>query len=129
MGAAAGAAVALSACSTYGGDNSGGNKAPAPNPTATGAFAKTSEIPVNGGKIFKDQGVVVTQPTAGTFKAFSLICTHAGCEVSEVAGGTINCPCHGSKYKIADGSVANGPAPKPLAAKKITVTGDSLQLG
>ncbi|WP_198358746.1 Rieske (2Fe-2S) protein [Streptomyces fildesensis] len=93
------------------------------------ALAKTADIPVGGGKIFADQKVVVTQPTAGNFKAFSAVCTHQGCAVSDVADGTINCPCHGSKFNIADGSVANGPATKPLAAAKVTVAGGSLQLG
>jgi Rieske Fe-S protein len=95
---------------------------------ATPALARTSDIPVGGGKIFADGAVVVTQPTAGTFKAFSTVCTHAGCAVTEVKNGTINCRCHGSAFRVADGSVKAGPAKKPLAAKKITVDGDSLRL-
>ena len=67
--------------------------------------------------------LVITQPKAGTFKAFSAICTHQGCTVSTVENGTINCPCHGSQFAIADGSVVNGPAPKPLPAKNIKVSG------
>jgi Rieske Fe-S protein len=46
--------------------------------------------------------------------------------VANVSGGTVNCECHGSKYKITDGSVVEGPAPSPLAAKTITVLGDVL---
>ena len=88
--------------------------------------AKTSEIPVGGGKVFDTQKVVVTQPTAGQFKAFTAVCTHQGCTVSTVKDGTINCPCHGSKYSIADGSVQGGPAPAPLAAKTVTVNGDEI---
>src|SRR5207248_974836 len=92
--------------------------APAPsNGHAGGPLAQTSEIPVGGGKIFADASVVVTQPTTGQFKAFSSICTHQQCPVTSVSGGTINCPCHGSKYSIADGSVKSGPAPKPLPSK------------
>ena len=72
--------------------------------------------------------VVVTQPTAGVFKGLSAICTHAGCTVNKVADGTIDCPCHGSKYNL-DGSVANGPATTPLASENITVQGDSIVLG
>jgi len=60
---------------------------------------------------------VVTQPVSGTFKAFSATCTHQGCAVSEVANGTINCPCHGSRFAVADGSVTAGPATTPLARK------------
>ena len=91
-------------------------------------LGKTSEIPVGGGKVFADQKVVVTQPTAGEFKGFSAICTHQGCTVGSVSGGTINCPCHGSKYKVADGTVAGGPAPAPLPPKQVTVSGDEITL-
>ena len=81
---------------------------------------------MGGGKIFSDEKIVVTQPTAGEFKAFSSICTHQGCPVTKVADGTIDCTCHGSKYSIEDGSVEDGPAPKPLPEKTVTVTGDTL---
>lgn len=97
-------------------------------PPAANALASTADIPVGGGKIFTAQNVVVTQPTAGTFKAFSTVCTHQGCAVTAVAGGTINCPCHGSKFRVADGSVAAGPAPKALASKNISVNGTSITL-
>lgn len=103
----------------------GGAAAPAP---AANALASTADIPVGGGKIFAAQQVVVTQPTAGTFKAFDTTCTHTGCTVDEVTGGTINCPCHGSMYAIADASVVGGPAPSPLATKAIKVSGTSITL-
>ena len=83
-------------------------------------------IPVGGGKVFSEQKVVVTQPTAGDFKAFNAVCTHQGCVVATVEGGTINCACHGSKYDIATGEVRNGPATKPLSAKKVSISGDGL---
>lgn len=93
-----------------------------------GVVARTSDIPVGGGKIFADRKVVITQPTQGTFKAFDTTCTHAGCTVNEVANGTIDCPCHGSKYDIKDASVVDGPAPAPLAPKNITVSNGSISL-
>ncbi|WP_055492613.1 Rieske (2Fe-2S) protein [Streptomyces sp. TP-A0356] len=105
-----------------------------PSTTASGSpsggheLARTREIPVGGGKIFKQQKVVVTQPTKGDFKAFSAICTHEGCTVGTVADGTIDCPCHGSRFRIADASVAHGPATRPLPPKKITVEGDTIRL-
>ena len=71
--------------------------------------------------------VVVTQPAAGVFKGFSANCTHKGCKVNKVADGTIDCPCHGSKFNL-DGTVANGPATKPLENKAISVQGDSIVL-
>ncbi len=95
-------------------------------PAAGGALAKTTDIPVGGGTIFKDAKIVVTQPTAGQFKAFTAVCTHKQCIVANVEGGTINCACHGSKYSITDGSVKNPPAPAPLTAVPIKVTGTDI---
>ena len=86
---------------------------------------KEADIPVGGGKIFPDNQTVITQPKKGEFKAFSAICTHQGCLVDTVTT-TINCPCHGSKYSIADGSVVNPPAPQPLPPKTIKVDGTDL---
>lgn len=91
-------------------------------------LGKTSDIPVGGGKVFADQKVVVTQPTAGDFKGFSAVCTHQGCVVADVSDGTINCRCHGSKFNAADGSVAHGPATSPLPAQSVAVSGDSVTL-
>ena len=112
-------AVALASLSACGSDSSA-------TPSGSGAVsAKTSDIPVGGGRIFADAKTVVTQPTAGTYKAFSSICTHAGCPVSEVTD-SINCNCHGSKFSIEDGSVVNPPASKPLAESPVTVSGDKV---
>jgi Rieske Fe-S protein len=94
--------------------------------TGSGGGIKTSAIPVGGGTVFAGRKIVVTQPTAGEFKAFSAVCTHQGCLVDKVADGTIDCPCHGSAYSIEDGSVKGGPAPSPLPEKTVTVTGNTL---
>lgn len=95
---------------------------------AGNALAATSKIPVGGGTVFPGPQVVVTQPTAGEFKAFSAVCTHMGCIVNQVSAGTIDCPCHGSQYSIATGDVVAGPAPTPLPAKQIEVSGGSVFL-
>ncbi|KUL25048.1 Rieske (2Fe-2S) protein [Actinoplanes awajinensis subsp. mycoplanecinus] len=101
---------------TTGGDSGGG--------AAGASLALVADVPSGGGIIQGDY--VITQPTQGTFKAFTKICTHQGCEVSEVKDGTINCPCHGAKFSIKDGSVAGGPAPKPLAETKVKVDGENI---
>ena len=137
LGAGLGLVTAvLAACSTYGkkpeaaGESSttpaapsasGGTAAPAAK-----AIAKTSDVPVGSGVIVGE--VVVTQPSAGVFKGLSAKCTHKGWTVDKVADGTIDCPCHGSKFNL-DGTVVNGPAQEPLAVENITVQGDSIMLG
>ncbi|WP_162795379.1 Rieske (2Fe-2S) protein, partial [Nonomuraea lactucae] len=102
--------------------------APASGSSGGGALAKTSDIPVGGGKVFKKRKVVVTQPTAGDFKAFSALCPHQGCAVTGVADGLIDCVCHNSKFKIEDGSVTEGPAKESLREVGITVDGDRITL-
>jgi Rieske Fe-S protein len=120
---AAGVVVTLAACGSSSGGSTAGST---PGGGGAGGAIKAADVPVGGGKIFKDQDLVVTQPAAGQFKAFTATCTHAGCPVSSVSDGTINCNCHGSRYSVEDGSVKNGPATKGLTPKTVTVSGDSL---
>ncbi|MFD5627399.1 MULTISPECIES: Rieske (2Fe-2S) protein [unclassified Streptomyces] len=117
----AGIAVALTACGSEDDSSSG-------SADAGTVLAKTSDIPEGGGKVFASQGVVVTQPEAGTYKAFSSKCTHQGCAVKGITNNVITCPCHNSQFSAADGSVQKGPATQPLAAAEITVDGDSITL-
>jgi Rieske Fe-S protein len=131
-------AGALAACGSEGDKSAAGGEestssasaeastSSAPAGAPEGAIAKTADVPVGSGVIVGD--TVVTQPAAGEFKAFSSSCTHKGCAVNKVADGTIDCPCHGSKFNL-DGSVAKGPATAPLAAKPISVEGDSIVSG
>jgi Rieske Fe-S protein len=144
--------AALTGCATYGQPTA----APAPPPAPAGtsgvdpsaasgvdpsgtpgddgadagppALATLADIPVGGGAIFADAGVVVTQPTDGAIKAYSATCTHQGCTVSSVSDGTIVCACHNSVFDIADGSVRSGPARAPLPAANVTVDGDAIRL-
>ncbi|WP_405926373.1 Rieske (2Fe-2S) protein [Streptomyces sp. NBC_00035] len=138
---AAGIAVALTACGSEDDsagssgssdvqDNSSAGAAGDDTATAGGGtvLAKTSDIPEGGGKVFESEGVVVTQPAAGTYKAFSSKCTHQGCAVKGIANNVITCPCHNSQFSAEDGSVKKGPATQPLAAANITVDGDSITL-
>jgi len=111
----------------------GSAQSPAPTTAHPGAI-RTADIPVGGGRIFPDldpDGTVITQPTAGRYLAFSGTCTHRGCFLASVADGTINCPCHGARYSIADGSVVQPGDGVPtdttaLARKQVTVSGDTL---
>jgi Rieske Fe-S protein len=117
---AAGSGAAGQPSATAGASNDGGQ-------TGT-VLGMAADIPVGGGTIYAAARVVVTQPAKGQFKAFSAVCTHVGCLCNQVADGTIDCPCHGSKFKITDGSVVTGPAPSPLPARPITITNGEILL-
>ncbi|MFF5858709.1 Rieske (2Fe-2S) protein [Streptomyces sp. NPDC012751] len=120
--AAAGAAGLTAAPTACGADDASTDR------SAGGTvLARTADIPESGGRIFEDQEVVVTQPTAGTYKSFSSECTHLGCSVGSVANGVIRCPCHNSEFSVTDGGVRRGPATKPLAPAGIAVSGDEIK--
>lgn len=93
-----------------------------------GEIASVDEVPVGGGIVDNDAEVVLTQPADGEFRGFTAICTHQGCTVSDVADGTINCACHGSRFSIEDASVVNGPATEPLTEYELTVQAGSISL-
>ena len=147
--ALAGAAVGgltlpvLAAC---GGGSPGGGDA---NPPATGGGTRgtkgpatsaevlvaAKDVPVGGGVILGDQNVVVTRPDQGTFEGFSATCTHQGCLLASVAGGTINCGCHGSQFAITNGANVAGPSGSPagsvaaLPRVAVTVKGGNVLRG
>ncbi|KQX57491.1 MULTISPECIES: Rieske (2Fe-2S) protein [unclassified Streptomyces] len=118
----AGLAAALTACGAGGTDDKDAAQ-------QGGTLARTGDIPVGGGKVLADKGLVITQPKAGEFKAFSSKCTHQGCAVSGVKDGVIVCPCHQSHFDMSDGSVKAGPATAPLPPEPIQVVGEEISLG
>jgi Rieske Fe-S protein len=152
---AVGATAVLAACGTNTGGNSTGtdysnDPAPAgskgaqaagaqstagPGPGSTAGpnagngagatpIAKTADVKVGSGIIAANY--VVTQPVAGTFKAFSTVCPHAGCNVNKIDAGVITCPCHGSQFSVKDGSVVTGPATQGLTSKTVKVDGANI---
>ena len=71
-------------------------------------------VPVGGSR-------AVIRTGAATFNAFSMVCTHEGCETN-VQNNRFECPCHGSIFSNG-GAVIQGPATRPLDV--IPVTFDS----
>jgi len=136
---AVGATAALAACgtSTTGTNTNGSDFTNDPAPAGSEgakagggaansgtALALAADVPEGGGVIKGDY--VITQPVAGTFKAFSKVCTHAGCDVNKIDGGVIICPCHNSRFSIETGEPSSGPAKKGLPETKVKVDGDNI---
>ena len=103
-----------------GGGGSGGALVD-PAPTGPAQIGSVSDIAVGAGKVFASPPLVITHPAAGQFKAFSGVCTHTGCKLSQVEGGEIICPCHGARFSATTGAVLKGPATVALPSVAIAV--------
>ena len=74
------------------------------------------------------QGVYLRRIGQNNFTTFALYCTHLGCPIHWLAEAKIFlCPCHGSVFN-ADGTVAGGPAPRPLFRYESRVVGQKVQI-
>jgi cytochrome b6-f complex iron-sulfur subunit len=90
--------------------------------------AKTSEIPVNSGKIFKfgSKPGLLVRTQSGDLKAFSASCTHLDCIVQyDPNSKQIICACHNGAYDLT-GKNVSGPPPRPLDEFIVKVTGDDI---
>jgi len=108
------------------GGERGTTAANAYGPSTTGPqrhLIALDEVPPGGGVVLRDADVVLTRTADGELHAFSAVCTHQGCTVDSVAGGTIDCPCHGSRFDALTGAVRKGPAERPLAPVTVVVRG------
>lgn len=126
-GAAASSTSSSSSTSSAAGSTSSGATSASGGAAPSGTPVKTASVPVGGGVINAASQFVVTQPSAGQFKAFSAVCTHQGCTVNLIANGMIDCPCHQSQFDISTGAPTSASqAKRPLPAKTATVSGDSV---
>jgi len=125
LGALAGAAVgfAVARAGGLGRGEAGSAVANAYGDAPAGGrrLAALADVPADGGLVLADEGVVLVRGPGEEVHAFSSTCTHQGCPVSEVAGGRIVCPCHGSVFDAATGEVVAGPAPAPLPSVEVSV--------
>ena len=116
---ALGAAGLLSACSGSGESSTATASSGADDPVITELTALREE----GAVVFDSaDGKAIAIDTGSAVVAYSAVCTHDGCTVGYDKGaGQIVCPCHGSTFDPADGSVVNGPARDPLGEVPVTV--------
>ncbi|GHG71337.1 hypothetical protein GCM10018779_45910 [Streptomyces griseocarneus] len=124
-GAALAGAAGLGAAACTGGAGARGPAAP----TAPVDLGAEGEVPVGGARLYREEKLVVAQPAKGEYKAFSAVCTHAGCVVDKVEDGKVRCPCHGSVFEAATGKVLQGPAGAPLPSVPVKADGGKLIAG
>jgi nitrite reductase/ring-hydroxylating ferredoxin subunit/uncharacterized membrane protein len=57
-------------------------------------------------------------------------CSHRGCSLheGELHGETVTCPCHGSTFRLADGSIVKGPATAPQPAFDVRTNAGSVEI-
>lgn len=125
-GAALAGAAGIGAAACTGGKET--PKAPA-TPTAPVDLGAPDEVPVGGARLYREERLLVSRPAQGEFKAFSAVCTHAGCVMTKVQDGEASCPCHGSKFDVNTGEVLRGPAGTPLPGVPVKVAGGKLIAG
>ncbi|TNM39612.1 Rieske (2Fe-2S) protein [Nocardioides albidus] len=123
---ALGVAVALAGCAGSDDGDDGDAQGSGTSVDAGAKLATTSEVPVGGGIVLADHKIVLTQPTEGTFEAFTAVCTHQGLLVTSVEDGAIKCANHGSAFSASTGDVEGGPASSALAKVEIKVDGDQI---
>jgi thiosulfate dehydrogenase [quinone] large subunit len=95
-------------------------------------IAKAADVPVGQAVGFRDPSSnpagLVHEPD-GAFRAFSAVCTHAGCTVEFDGGqGAFICPCHGGAYAATTGDVLAGPPPAPLRRLPVEVVNGDVRL-
>jgi len=67
--------------------------------------------------------------TAEGVIAYSAVCTHTGCDVTNWDPDDLlmACPCHESKFDVYDSAnVVGGPAPRPLAILPLSLAGEAI---
>lgn len=67
--------------------------------------------------------------TADGVIAYSAVCTHTGCDVTNWDPDNLfmACPCHESKFDVYNNAkVVGGPAPRPLAVLPLRLDGDAI---
>ncbi|MEU3416474.1 Rieske (2Fe-2S) protein [Streptomyces sp. NPDC006658] len=118
------AGLGLAACSSSDGGGSASSAA-----TESVDLGKESEVAKGGAKLYRDHNVVVSRARDGSLKAYSTICTHAGCPINKLEGTTLVCPCHGSRFDAVTGEVVQAPATQPLTELAVKATGGRIVAG
>jgi Rieske Fe-S protein len=98
---------------------------------SSSVIAQVDEIPVDGVKLFSyptlEDRCILVRTGENEYKAYSQKCTHLSCAVYyEKEGQRLACPCHQGYFSVKDGSVLQGPPPRPLSRIELERQGEEL---
>ncbi len=102
-----------------------------PGSFAKQTIAQVGEIPVGGVKLFtfpsREDHCILVRTGEDDYVAYSQKCTHLSCAVYYAAqDNRLECPCHKGFFAIQDGSVLQGPPPRPLPRVVLERRGEDL---
>lgn len=109
----------------------GTDQTAAPRPPAEWTrVAGTDEIGTTPLRVLADEAPVIVLRDAGEFVALDARCPHRGAPMDEgaVRDGCITCPWHGSVFRVADGTLVQGPATVDLPAYECRVSRDGVEV-
>jgi nitrite reductase/ring-hydroxylating ferredoxin subunit/uncharacterized membrane protein len=68
--------------------------------------------------------------TGGGVRAVHDRCSHRGCSLAggTVDGDLVECPCHGSRFRLTDGALERGPATAPQPAFEVREDGGRIEV-
>jgi 3-phenylpropionate/trans-cinnamate dioxygenase ferredoxin subunit len=95
------------------------------------ALGRVSDIPEGKVAPFHVEGTpIAVANVEGRLFAFDDLCTHKGCSLTtgQLDSTSIKCPCHGSVFRVTDGSVINGPATRPLGTYEVQLADGEISI-
>jgi len=94
--------------------------------TVAVSFTDASPLPWAG--VTSKTAAWLRRDSQTDFTAFAINCTHLGCPVRWLGDANLfMCPCHGGVY-YADGQVAAGPPPEPLAHYQVRIRDNQVEI-
>ena len=93
--------------------------------------AAVADLPADGLlRVEVDDQPIVLARSGGELYAMLATCTHYGgpLDQGQLVDGCVECPWHGSRFRLSDGSVARGPATAPETSYDVRTVGDRVEV-
>jgi Rieske Fe-S protein len=100
-------------------------------PSTSQRISAVSDLPIGEIKLFdyptSQDPCILIRTAADTFVAYSQKCTHLSCAVYFAKEeNRLECPCHEGYFSVTNGSVLQGPPPRPLPRITLKLDGNNV---